>query len=61
VYTTHNWILSLDLEYDRLDIRHTCFSPDSERIVSCHRNGEVVVWKRETGDRLFMEKHGDTT
>lgn len=47
--------------YDRLDIRHTCFSPDSSRIASCHRNGEFCVWNRESGSNLFTGKHADTT
>lgn len=48
VYECESWTVLKTFRYDGLDIRHCCWSPDNKKIVSCHRNGEVVEWLFET-------------
>jgi len=47
LYTIEDWQLKSSLRFDGLDIRYACFSPSDDRIVSCHRNSEVIVWDTE--------------
>lgn len=48
------WELLHSLSFDSYDIRHACFSPLDDRIVSCHRNGEVIVWNTESGEQIHV-------